>query len=168
MIEPNFDWHWCLQQGRLCLQTPAGTHRTPVYRDTLPEQSAFTLGQAELYWKSLFALEVLNWPEHAVYAASIDAIAQIEFGAIEAHKSFYLQYLDGQHQPEAFDLVQVSGRNAALALVLESGPNQSRLMLLTELETLTGRVVAAGQSFSTLHDRLSLYYPPQAPLLKTA
>lgn len=168
MIEPNFDWQWCLQQGHLCLQTPHGIHRTPVCSDSEPEQPAFTLGQAELYWKSLFALEMLNWPEHAVYAASVDAIAQLEFGLVEAHKSFYLQNVYGHQKPAAFDLVQVSGRNAALALVLESGAQQCRLMLLTDLETLTGRLVAAGQSFSSLNDRLSQYFPPQAPLLKTA
>lgn len=168
MTEPHFDWQWHLQQDQLFLQTARGLHRTSVLCPHSIAQEAFTLGQAELYWQCLFALEGLNWPPEAVFAACVDAVAQLEFGIADAHKSFYLQTLHSHHQPAAFDLVQVSGRNQALALVLESSSTQSRLMLLTELETLTGRIFSAGHSFSSLHDRLSIYHPPQNPWRKSA
>ncbi len=168
MTEPHFDWQWHLQQEQLCLQTARGFHRTPVLCSHSIAQEAFTLGQAELYWQCLFALESLHWPAEAVFAACVDAVAQLEFGVADAHKSFYLQSIHSTNHPAAFDLVQVSGRNQALALVLESTSTQSRLMLLTELETLTGRIFSAGHSFSSLHDRLSRYHPPQNPWRKSA
>lgn len=168
MTEPHFDWQWCEHQGQLCLKTAQGIHRTPLqYRgEGLP--SAFTLGQAELYWQSLFALESLHWPAEAVFAASVDAVAHLEFGVVDAHKGFYLQPSHSHQHPAVFDLVQLCGRNQALALVLDATQTQCRLMLLSELESLTGRVFAAGHSFSSLHDRLSLYHPPQTPWRKSA
>jgi hypothetical protein len=173
VTEPHFDWQWCVHQGQLCLKTAQGIHRTPVLcRSDLP-QSDFTLGQAELYWQSLFALESLHWPAEAVFAASVDAVAQLEFAVADAHKSFYLQHSQcQQHQvpfvPAPFNVVHLCGRNQALALVLDATTTQCRLMLLSDLETLTGRILAAGHSFSSLHDRLSLYHPPQTPWRKSA
>ncbi len=168
MTEPHFDWQWCVQQGQLCLKTAQGIHSTAVpYRSTLP-MADFTLGQAELYWQSLFALETLHWPADAVFAASVDAVAHLEFGVADAHKSFYLQNSHSHQHPSPFDLVSLCGKNQALALVLDSSDTQSRLMLLSELETLTGRIFSAGHSFSSLHDRLSLYHPPQTPWRKSA
>lgn len=168
MTEPHFDWQWCEQQGQLCLKTAQGLHCTPVPCNSDVQKGDFTLGQAELYWQCLFALEALHWPAEAVFAACIDAVAQIEFGVADAHKSFYLQNSHSHQHPAPFDLVQLCGRNQALALVLDSTATQSRLMLLSELETLTGRVFHAGHSFSSLHDRLSLYQPPQTPWRKSA
>lgn len=168
MTEPHFDWQWCLQQNQLCLLTAQGLHQTPVTYHKRLIQDAFTLGQAELYWQSLFALEALHWPAEAVFAACIDAVAQLEFGTADAHKSFYLQSMHSHFRADAFDIVQLSGRNQALALVLQSTDTQCRLMLLSELETLTGRTFSAGHSFSSLHDRLCLYHPPQTPWRKTA
>jgi len=168
VTEPHFDWHWCEQQGQICLKTAQGLHRTPLpCRRDLP-QPDFTLGQAELYWQSLFALEALHWPAEAVFAACIDAVAHLEFGVADAHKSFYLQNSHSHQHPASFDLVSLCGKNQALALVLDSSATQCRLMLLSELETLTGRIFSAGHSFSSLHDRLSLYHPPQAPWRKSA
>ncbi len=168
MTEPHFDWQWCEQQGQLCLKTAQGLHRTPLLCRSDMQQVDFTLGQAELYWQSLFALEALHWPAEAVFAACIDAVAHLEFGVADAHKSFYLQNSHSHQHPTPFSLVQLCGRNQALALVLDSTATQSRLMLLSELETLTGRVFHAGHSFSSLHDRLSLYHPPQTPWRKSA
>ncbi len=168
MTEPHFDWQWFEQQGQLCLKTAQGIHRTPVLCKSDLQRVDFTLGQAELYWQSLFALEALHWPAEAVFAACIDAVAQLEFGVADAHKSFYLQNTHSHQHPAPFDLVWLCGRNQALALVLDSSDTQSRLMLLSELETLTGRMFQAGYSFSSLHDRLSLYHPPQTPWRKSA
>lgn len=168
MTEPHFDWQWCRQHDQLCLQTAQAVFRTPLGGEFLPASSAFTLGQAELYWQFFFALEVLHWPAEAVVAACIDAVAQTEFAVADAHKSFYLQSLHNHFNPAAGDIVQISGRNAALALVLTADDTQSRLMLLTELETLTGRTFAAGHSFSSLHDRLCPYQPAPQPWKKTA
>lgn len=168
VTEPHFDWQWCLQQNQLCLLTAQGLHRTPVLCQKSLNPSAFTLGQAELYWQSLFALEVLHWPAEAVFAACIDAVAQLEFGTADAHKSFYLQSMHSRTHANPFEIVQLTGRNQALALVLSSTDTQCRLMLLSELETLTGRCFSAGHSFSSLHDRLCPYHPPQTPWRKTA
>ena len=168
MTEPNFDWQWCEHQGQLCLKTAMGLHRTPLPCLGPIARPDFTLGQAELYWRGLFALEALHWPAEAVFAACIDALAQLEFGVTAAHKSFYLQTSHGHYQPEPFELVLLCGRNQALALVLDVTDLQSRVMLLTELETLTGRVYGAGHSFSSLHDRLSQYQPPETPWRQSA
>jgi mitochondrial fission protein ELM1 len=170
VTEPNFDWHWCWQQHQLCLQTAAGLHRTVVSHASSNglAPDAFTLGQAEMYWQCLFALEPLHWPDSAVFAACIDAVAQREFGRTAPNKSFYLQSQQHNFHPQAFDLVEVCGHNHALALVLESDANQSRLMLLSALDTLTGRQFSAGHSFCSLHDRLLPYHPPRTPVLKSA
>lgn len=129
---------------------------------------AFTLGQAEIYWQCLFALEPLHWPQHAVFSACVDAVAQLEFAQACAHKSFYLQSQHSRCHPQPFDLVELCGRNRALAIVLTADASQCRLMLLSELDTLTGRVFHAGHSFSSLHDRLIPYHPPHTPLRKSA
>lgn len=174
-IEPNFDWHWCWQQNQLYLQTAAGLQRTvvsaaadPVAATGIVEAGAFTLGQAEIYWQCLFALEPLHWPQDAVFSACVDAVAQLEFVHACAHKSFYLQSQHSRCHPQAFDLVELCGHNRALALVLQADATQCRLMLLSALDTLTGRQFSAGHSFSSLHDRLTPYYPPQTPLRKSA
>ena len=78
-IEPNFDWHWCWQQDQLCLQTSAGLQRTALCRNSVASAAgAFTLGQAEIYWQCLFALEPLHWPQQSVFSACVDAVAQLD------------------------------------------------------------------------------------------
>ncbi len=173
-IEPNFDWHWCWQQDQLHLQTSAGLQPTALSHTAISRSAvaaaadAFTLGQAEIYWQCLFALEPLHWPQQAVFSACVDAVAQLEFGLACAHKSFYLQSQHSRCHPQPFDLVELCGRNRALAIVLAADTSQCRLMLLSELDTLTGRVFHAGHSFSSLHDRLIPYHPPHTPLRKSA
>jgi hypothetical protein len=170
VIEPNFDWFWCWDKQQMYLHTAADRYASAVSgpASDLSTPIAFTLGQAELYWQCLFALEPLNWPDNAVFSACVDAVAQLEFGQACAHKSFYLQSQHSRALPQPFDLVELSGQNRALALVLAVDTTQSRLMLLSELDTLTGRHFDAGYSFSSLHDRLTPYFPPLSPVRKSA
>ncbi len=175
MIEPDIDWQWCFQHPTISLQTRHGLLQctVPLSVGVTQADEAFTLQQAEWFWLCRHALEPLQWPENALLCACIDAVAQLSFTQETGDKSFYLQPVSSVTPMNgscvtAFSLVQVLGQNYALALVLASDQKQHRVLLLSDLDSLTGRTLPAGRTLLCRPDRLLPLGVSQAALAKSA
>lgn len=170
MIEPEIDWQWHFDNSSLRLRTRQGllSCSVSVQNAHLAGSPAFTLQQAEWFWLCRHALEPLGWSDNAVLCACIDAVAQLSFTTERGDKSFYLQAVSTGTLLAAFSLVQILGQNHALALVLEADNRQSRVMLLSDCDTLTGRTLTAGRTLLCRPDRLLPLASEHPALAKSA
>lgn len=166
MIEPDTSWHWQLVDNQLLL---CGTsQRQPVtavnHCGWLFAEPEFTLEHAQWYYECWYALAELSWPDHVLFAATTDAIALLAFSRGILPRNFYLQaWGEHQCQIQPWQLVEVCGQHPALALVLRVHPNDVDLMLLTPLQSISGKSLSHGQTLNCRFDRLRPYLLKEAP-----
>ncbi len=176
---PSATWTWLTTNGRLALRYGTAPNELQL-SNALPMQHsaeagsafAFTLEHAELFWTFWHALEPLKYPDSGRFAAVIDAIACVCFIKLQGQKSWHFQTVSTNFRPVAGDIVCLSGQQCtALALVLEPGEQSSLLLLLDNLISLSGKLVAGGLPILVLNNRLQPWQPRSvgaANLPKTA
>ena len=161
MIEPDMSWRWQCSGTQLQLISDDFCQWvTPLQNGQWRcDDAAFTLQHAEWFYQTWFALEPLHWPHSALLAATTDAIARLSFCAGIMSRNFYLKPIAGHWQPQPLSLVELAGQHYALALVLRVHAGDVDLMLLSPLETITGKQLTAGQVFNCRYDRITPYQP---------
>ena len=171
MIEPDTSWHWQRQDGQLLLcgsqlcqpvSQPAGT-------GWLDADCAFTLEHAQWYYECWYALAELGWPDDAIFAATVDALARLSFSRGIMSRNFYLQaWGEPAWQPAAWCLVEVFGKHGGLAVVLRTHNEDADVMLLTPVETMNGKQLEHGYTLNCRFDRLRPYRALLTPSRLTA
>jgi hypothetical protein len=166
VIEPDMSWHWHQQAGQLLLSSIHFSHpvNQPAATGWLDADSAFTLEQAQWYYECWYALAELAWPEQAIFAATIDAIARLSFSRGIMSRNFYFEAWGLKHwQPAPWQLVEVAGRQYGLAIVLRVHNDDVDLMLLTPVETVGGKALEHGYTLNCRFDRLRPFSMAQTP-----
>jgi hypothetical protein len=84
-------------------------------------------------------------------------------------RNFYFDAWGQQSlQATAWQLVEVAGRQCGLAIVLRSHSDDADLMLLTAVETLSGKALEHGYTLNCRFDRLRPFRLAQTPTRLTA
>lgn len=171
MIEPDMSWHWQQQAGQLLLCSAQFRH--PVNQQTAADwlniDTAFTLEQAQWYYECWYALADLGWPDHAIFAATVDALARLSFSRGIMSRNFYFEAWGQQNwQVPVWQLVEVAGRQCGLAIVLRRHQDDVDLMLLTPVETVAGKLLEHGYTLNCRIDRLRPFCLSQATHRLTA
>ncbi|WP_333797739.1 hypothetical protein [Rheinheimera sp.] len=158
---PSASWQWQTQTGQLQLQTGQFLHRTPFQLTELNTNPSpdFTLAQAELFWQFWHALEQLQYPAAACFAAAIDALAAQQYLRQTGHKSWWFTAISADYQPACAELVWVGGQQPLLALVTQQQGHCCQLLLLEDGHSLQGKALYAGEVLMLLNDRVQPWLP---------
>lgn len=159
---PSACWHWQVDAGKLQLHTSAALHNTPFQLNDLNTMPApdFTLAQAELFWQFWHAVEALSLPEHACFAATVDAVAAQLFLRQTGHKSWWFTPVSNLYVPQSAELVWLGAAEPLLAIITAQYGTSCQLLLLQQGCTLQGKQLYAGQVLVLLNDRVRAFAAP--------
>ena len=168
---PSASWTWLTTNGRLALRygaAPSELQVTPVssmqhvmqHSVEAGSAFAFTLEHAEMFWTFWHALEPLQYAEQGRFAAAIDATACLCFLQQQGQKSWHFQTISSNFVPSCSDIVLLAGVDcSALALVLDASEHSSLVLLLANLTSLSGKLIAGGTPILLLNNRLQAWQP---------
>ena len=168
---PSACWQWQVNAGKLQLHTSQAVHNTPFSTADLNTQpvTEFTLAQAELFWQFWHALEPLHFPEHACFAATVDAMAAQLYLRQSGHKSWWFTPVSKLYSPQTAELVWIGAVEPLLAIVTAQFGTCCQLLLLQQGETLQAKQLNAGQVLVLLNDRVQPWAAlSRHPLAKSA
>ncbi|MDP4535261.1 cell division protein ZapC [Alkalimonas collagenimarina] len=168
MLSPTERWSWyhCTERNQLVLDintelafpVPFSSHLLQ-----LPQSAqAFTMQDAEHYWLMLEALAETGLTNEQQLYFTLTGLAALNFMRPQGHKSWYFADIANSKSVQPLQIAELVGQQLVKVLILQTDADCAECLLLEEVSSLTGKVIAAGTVLRILNSRLR----PIQPLLR--
>lgn len=160
MLTPSEQWTWdyCPLKDRLLLKmddnAPFISELTGAVLNQKVINQPLSINEAESFWRLQDVLQHLIHDENARFSFCLHALAS-RFRQLTAHKSWYFA-TQRQQDIGAFQLVHLQGKDTIPALVISSDLECIECLLLSEGESLAGKMLAQNAVIRVLRNRAQL------------
>ncbi len=151
MMQPQPDWLWRENQGKLELAGRSFCHQTH-FSVGQGWSAPFSVEDVELFWFFQHQLCHYFCDEASTLAASLDAVAAVK-QPWPACRGFWFDYLQSTRCDVGM-LVQLCGQHTASGLVIAQTELNALVLLLHPIVTLQGKCIPHGQVVQVPFNRL--------------
>ena len=165
MLTPSERWSWtyCEQRDRLLLdiseQAQFCSNLSSQQLTVKPRQQCFAVNEAELFWQYLESLEPLALNSADTLELCLHALSA-HYLQLQAHKSWYFpeQVTSSVQHSDVVSIVGANGRVAAL--VIAEDADCVTCLLLSDVQTLAGKIIKRTTVIRLLRNRVSPFNQP--------
>lgn len=165
MLTPSERWSWtyCEKRDRLLLDISEHaqfcSNLASQQLTIKPELQCFTAHEAELFWLYMDSLEALALTPAQALELCLHALSN-QYLQLQAHKSWYFpeQVTAVVKHSDLVSIVGADGR--AAALVVAEDPDCVSCLMLSDVQTLAGKIIKRATVIRLLRNRVSPFSQP--------